>query len=221
MIELKFHKKYHGKFEGYFFKELEFHSKLKFHKLIVKYFTNSGILLNILPVVYGHFGPNTNARKAFMFSFEFIVRYWLLFQWIFFPSHFSFPLFVNSWIVFINIIYVTNLVERLCGGLIWEWFPCAVVPKAFFLRFHHGCWIWETREFVASYQFCLKTFDDVIGLKNVVDDASLWHRRIGSKMGFEERTTLMTATMFERKAWSWNQSVSMLTRLAVWMGHNS
>ena len=33
-----------------------------------------------------------------------------------------------------------------------------------------------------------------------VDEASLWHRRIGSKMGFEERTAPMTATMFGRKA---------------------
>ena len=62
--ELEFHKKYHGKFEGYFFKELKFlelelHSKLEFQK--------GDRLLNILQtivdqyiffqtMVYGHFG---------------------------------------------------------------------------------------------------------------------------------------------------------------------
>ena len=30
---LEFHKKFSGKFEGYFFKELELHGKLEFHKL--------------------------------------------------------------------------------------------------------------------------------------------------------------------------------------------
>ena len=33
-----------------------------------------------------------------------------------------------------------------------------------------------------------------------VGEASMWHRRIGSKMGFEEWTALMTAAMFGRKA---------------------
>ena len=89
--------------------------------------------------------------------------------------------------------------ERLCGNLRWEWLPCAVVPKASLYRFHHGWWIWKTRGFVASYQFCLKTFDDVISLENVVDDASLWHRRIGSKMGFEERTALMSGPCLEER----------------------
>ena len=49
-MELEFHRKQHCKFEGYFLKkleylELEFHSKLKFHKLE---FQKSGKLLNIL-----------------------------------------------------------------------------------------------------------------------------------------------------------------------------
>ncbi|KAK9989525.1 hypothetical protein SO802_029764 [Lithocarpus litseifolius] len=48
--------------------------------------------------------------------------------------------------------------------------------------------------------FLLRTLLFQLSLKNVVDDASLWHRRIGSKMGFEERTALMTGTMFGRKA---------------------
>ena len=51
--ELKFHKKNFGKFEGYFFKKLEFmelelHSKLGFHKLE---FQKDGKLLNILHIV--------------------------------------------------------------------------------------------------------------------------------------------------------------------------
>ena len=40
------------------------------------------------------------------------------------------------------------------------------------------------------FQFCLKIFDDLICFKiaveeegHDVDEASLWHRRIGSKMG--------------------------------------
>ena len=49
-MELEFHKKQHYKFEGYFLKkleylELEFHDKLKFHKLE---FQKDGKLLNIL-----------------------------------------------------------------------------------------------------------------------------------------------------------------------------
>ena len=49
-MELKFHKKQHYKFEGYFLKkleylELEFHGKLEFYKLE---FQKDGKLLNIL-----------------------------------------------------------------------------------------------------------------------------------------------------------------------------
>ena len=129
-----------------------------------------------------------------------------------FSSFFSFSFVIFSVCKFLNSIYKYYICckfcwERLCGSLRWEWYPCAVVPKASLHRFHHGWWIWETRGFVASYQFCLKTFDDVISLKNVVDDASLWHSRIGSKMGFEERTALMSGTMFGRKAWSWTSRV--------------
>ena len=103
--------------------------------------------------------------------------------------------------------------EWLSGGLRWEWFPCAVVPKVFPNRFYYGWWIWETRRFGTSFQFCLKTFDDLISFKNSMEEegydvgeASMWHTRIGSKMGFEEWIALMTAIMFGRKAWSWNQS---------------
>ena len=65
---LEFHQNIFGKFEGYFFKELEFielglHGKLKFHKLE---FQKSGKLLNISQtvvyykifckrVIFGHF----------------------------------------------------------------------------------------------------------------------------------------------------------------------
>ena len=42
--ELEFHKKQHGKFKGYFFKEPELHGKLEFHKLEFK---KSKKLLNI------------------------------------------------------------------------------------------------------------------------------------------------------------------------------
>ncbi|KAK7840822.1 zinc finger ccch domain-containing protein 66 [Quercus suber] len=54
----------------------------------------------------------------------------------------------------------------------------------------------------------LSSFDDLIGFKismeeecHDIDEASLWYgRRIGSKMmGFEEKTTLMIATMFGSK----------------------
>ena len=58
-----------------------------------------------------------------------------------------------------------------------------------------------------SFQFCLNTFDDLICFKiaveeevHDVDEANLWCRRIGSKMGFEKRTA---------------SAMSMLTRLVV------
>ena len=52
-MEFEFHKKWHGKFEDYLFKELEFlgrklHGKLKFHKLE---FQKGGRLLNISQTV--------------------------------------------------------------------------------------------------------------------------------------------------------------------------
>ena len=46
--ELEFHKKQHGKFKGYFFKEPELHGKLEFHKLEFK---KSKKLLNISQTV--------------------------------------------------------------------------------------------------------------------------------------------------------------------------
>ena len=53
LFVLKFHKKFFGKFEGYFFKELEFmeleyHGKLEFHELE---YPKRGRLLHIFEIV--------------------------------------------------------------------------------------------------------------------------------------------------------------------------
>ena len=55
----------------------------------------------------------------------------------------------------------------------------------------------RNKRVASSFQFCLNTFDDLICFKiaveeevHDVDEASLWRRRIGSKMGFEKRTAL-------------------------------
>ena len=129
-----------------------------------------------------------------MFPFKFIVRY----EYFSIRCNLSFSLFVNSWIAFINIIYITNFVERDCMEV---WDESEV----------HVLWYQEPSQmgFAISFSFAWRQFDDLIGLKNAMEEEGHDADEASLRYGF-----------LELYSWKLKPVMLMLTRLVVWMDHD-
>ena len=107
------------------------------------------------------------------------------------------------------IFYLLQIcIERLCESLRRVWFPCVVVQKPSETGFIIGVEFEKQDSNIILILLELSGFDELIGFKSCVeeeccdiDEAKLWYgRRIQSKMmGFEEKISLMTATMVGSK----------------------
>ena len=107
-----------------------------------------------------------------------------------------------------------------------QWFQA----ETFWNRFHHGRWIWETRQehhFNFSWIIRLWWFNCIqkfCGRRmSWYCEASLWYgRRIGTKMMDLKRRqpSWLLPCLEARVCWIiyWKLAVLMLTRLVVWMG---